>query len=235
MQHSNSVGYLNSIASSISAVEGAGLNFVQSETNSISCQGLDVASGSFGSAIWTLDWGLLFATRGAKWINLHTGSSYRYAPFQPIKVNDTDPFVRPNYAALLAIQETIGAPGTSPVIAELPVSSGAASLAAYGVWENNEPKRITLINTAIYNQTSSDVAPPTTNFTISLPRNANSSVSVKRLTAPGADVLSGALFGGQSWEDGCVPSGEADVEQYTASDGKVTVPVRSSEAVVVSF
>lgn len=55
-------------------------------------------------------------------------------------------------------------------------------------------------------------------------------VTVKRLTAAGADRQAGSLWAGQGWEGGCFPSGNEEVESYKA--GQV-IFVRDSEAVVV--
>ncbi|KAH8918675.1 glycoside hydrolase family 79 protein [Atractiella rhizophila] len=223
MNHQNTVAYLDTLRPDIAAVENAGLTFVQSETNSIGCQGASGTSDSFGAALWTLDYALQLATRGVQRVDFHVGTNYRYAPFQPIQVNQTAPFTRPNYSALLTLQAFLGAANASVRVSE--VGTHDPYLAAYVAYEHEVPKRVALINTHIYNATAHPTHPP--KVTVSL---EGASVSkVRRLTAAGADVRAGVLWSNQNWEGGCFPSGFELTEQ--AENGKVEV--RNTEAVVV--
>ncbi|TDL19684.1 hypothetical protein BD410DRAFT_900025 [Rickenella mellea] len=218
----------------IAAAQAAKIPWAQGETNSISCQGAAGTSDTFAASIWTLDWALILATRGAARVNFHSGTNYRYAPWQPILINTTEAHVRPNYAAMLAFQEFIGASGKAS-IAEIPVAGGDSLLAAYAVYESNVPARVVLIDTNIYN-TSPSAAPASafTNFTLTLPTGVTQAMG-KRLTAPGADAFVGS-WAGHTYQTDCSPATLPDVvETYAPSDGAVTVSVRHSEAVVISF
>ncbi|KAH8914050.1 glycoside hydrolase family 79 protein [Atractiella rhizophila] len=158
MNHQNTVAYLDTLKPDIAAIENAGLTYVQSETNSISCQGTSGASDSFGAALWTLDYALQLATRGAQWVDFHVGTNYRYAPFQPVQVNQTGPFTKPNYSALLALQAFLGSADAAVQVSE--VASQDPYLAAYVAYEAAVPKRVALINTHIYNATASSTDAP---------------------------------------------------------------------------
>ncbi|TDL19696.1 hypothetical protein BD410DRAFT_830149 [Rickenella mellea] len=234
MSHTNTVSRTTSRnTGDIAAAQAAKIPWAQGETNSISCQGAAGTSDTFAAAVWTLDDALLLSTRGAARVNFHAGTNYRYAPWQPILINTTAPYVRPNYAAMLAFQEAIGASGKAS-IAELPVA-GNNLLAAYAVYESNVPARVVLINTNMYN-TSSSAAPASafTSFSLTLPSGVTHATG-KRLTAPGADALVGS-WAGHTYHADCSPVNLADViETYKPSNGKVAVSVRNSEAVVVSF
>lgn len=157
--------------------------------------------------------------------------------------------VFPSYAAYLFIAETLGGskslrianlyPGKQPNGSTITTALGDKSsgqLVAYGIWDTSlsspesYPAKITLLNLEIFNQTQKGPR-PAAQFNISAFRRGQSSLHIRRLQAPGADIKLGKLttWAGQTFESG-MPAGKL-VEEVLNGD---IVTVAASEAALIS-
>jgi hypothetical protein len=109
-------------------------------------------------------------------------------------------------------------------------------LVAYGFWDDKLPSghefpsKLALINLQIYNQTQT-IPRPTATFDISdYLKNPHRAVTVRRLTAPGADIKEANVttWAGQNFASG-LAAGKFVEEKV--SGGKIAV--KASEAVLV--
>ena len=113
-----------------------------------------------------------------------------------------------------------------------------ASNVAYAAYDGGKLARMALLNMEIYNLTTSNGTRPSNMFTFDAPEDVNSA-EVTRLTAPEATSNSSITFGGYSYDyDKAmgkpvkVGNGTSTVE---AQDGKFSIEVAASEAVIVSL
>jgi hypothetical protein len=157
--------------------------------------------------------------------------------------------VFPSYSAYLFIAEALGRsktlrianiyPGRQANGSTVTTALGdksAGELVAYGFWDDNLPSKdrfptkLALLNLQIYNQTQT-IPRPVSTFDISaFKQRPNSPVTIRRLTAPGADVKEANVttWAGQTFAFG-VGAGKVVEEKITG--GKISVA--ASEAVLV--
>lgn len=157
----------------------------------------------------------------------------------------------PSYSAYLFVAETIGYsknlrianiyPGRQSNGSTITTALGdgsAGQLVVYGFWDDllltghRFPTKLALLNLQIFNQTET-VSRPTTTFDISdFMEFPNGPVTIRRLTAPGADITEGNVttWAGQNFAGGVA---EGTFVQETIFGGKVTV--QASEAVLVTI
>ena len=113
------------------------------------------------------------------------------------------------------------------------LDDGTSAIAAYAVFDSSEstsPSRILLYNSGFFDGSGSrgstevvlsDIGPALT-------------ATAKRLTAPNANALTGVSIGGNGSFDGtCKMTGVQSVETIDLNDGRETVDVMESEAVII--
>jgi hypothetical protein len=180
---------------------------------------------------------------------LNHGGLSLYNLWYPVDNQNGPIQVFPSYSAYLFVTETIGhsrslrlsnifpgrqANGSSVTTAGGDPSAGQISI--YGFWDENStnsydyPTKLALLNLEIYNQTDSYPRPNITiDISAYLPKNTRE-VMVKRMTAPGAYVMSSrrTTWAGQTFFSGV---GEGDIVVEKVFDGQVVVEATSAALV----
>ncbi|KAG2145358.1 glycoside hydrolase family 79 protein [Suillus bovinus] len=226
--------------------------FVIGEFNSVSCSGKDGVSNTFGQALWLLDTTLYAASINVSRVYVHQGGHAHYNLWSPTDNPNLPIQVLPSYSAYLFVTEAIGhsgslrlsnifpgrqADGSSVTTAGGDFSAGQISI--YGFWDensansHNNPTKLALINLQLYNQShQTDTYPrPVTTIDISafLPKKTQE-VTVRRMTAPGADVLSADVttWAGQTFSSGVA---EGKIVEEKVYNGQVVVEASSAALV----
>ncbi|KAG1870631.1 glycoside hydrolase family 79 protein [Suillus subalutaceus] len=180
---------------------------------------------------------------------LNHGGLSLYNLWYPVDNQNGPIQVFPAYSAYLFVTEAIGYskslrlsnifPGRQANGSSITTAGGdpsAGQISVYGFWDENStdsydyPTKLALLNLELYNQTDSYPRPNTTiDISAYLPKETQE-VMVKRLTAPGADVLSAELttWAGQTFASGVA---EGDIVEETVSNGQVVVEASSAALV----
>ncbi|KAG1870632.1 glycoside hydrolase family 79 protein [Suillus subalutaceus] len=224
--------------------------FVIGEFNSVSCGGRANVSNTFGQAMWLLDTTLYAASINVSRVYVHQGGPpAHYDLWYPVDSQNGPIQVFPSYSAYLFVTEAIGYskslrlsnifPGRQANGSSITTAGGdtsAGQISVYGFWDENSadsydyPTKLALLNLELYNQTDSYPRPNITiDISAYLPKKTQE-VIVKRLTAPGANVLSAELttWAGQTFASGVA---EGNIVEETVSDGQVVVEASSAALV----
>ncbi|KAF9031715.1 glycoside hydrolase family 79 protein [Hymenopellis radicata] len=235
--------------------------FVVGEYNSVSCAGHDGVSNTFGQALWLLDTTLYAASINISRMYIHQGGPLSaqgdlqlnhggmslYNLWYPVSNKNGPVKIFPSYYAYLFIAETLGPSTTlrignvwpgrqannSGITTELGDTS-AGQLVAYGFWDDavstEYPTKLALLNLESYNETTA--VRPNSTFDISTYVACDQSIRVRRLQAPGANVIEGNVttWAGQtfSYEDG---TAVGDVVEEKIHGSEITVA--ASEAALI--
>ncbi|KAG6888920.1 hypothetical protein C0995_004933 [Termitomyces sp. Mi166 len=178
----------------------------------------------------------------------HGGLSF-YDLWYPVQNTNGPVQVFPSYSAYLFVAETLGHsktikianiyPGRQANGSTITTALGDTSegqLVAYGFWDTESPlgsdfpAKFALLNLEIFNQTQS-IPRPTTTFDISgFLKDPQQPVTVRRLSAPGADIKEASVttWAGQDYASG-LAAGELAEEQIAGGQ----IVVQASEAVLV--
>ncbi|KAF8206495.1 glycoside hydrolase family 79 protein [Mycena galopus ATCC 62051] len=239
--------------------------FVIGEYNSVSCSGKAGVSDTFGQALWLLDTTFYAASLNVSGLFIHQGGPLAlqsstqlnhgglsfYDLWYPVDASNGEKQVFPSYSAYLFVAETLGQsktlrianlfPGRQSNGSTITTAGGdfsAGQSVVYGFWEESAqeyPAKIALLNLQIFNQTD-DGPRPTTTFDISafLPP-TQTSVTVKRLEAPGADVTFGNLttWAGQTFALDSNGLAKGEYTEEIVAGGKIVV--EASSAALVSL
>ncbi|KAH7132105.1 hypothetical protein B0J11DRAFT_548109 [Dendryphion nanum] len=244
LNHEKTVSSISAHIKSLTTLKAAGmpLDYILSETNSLSNQGAPNLSNSFGAALWTLDYSLYAASSNIKQIYMHQGTDYRYASWQPISTSKTAIGTKAPYYGNIAVAAALGNITSSPTrVQNLPLDS--ATEAAYAVFAGAKLKSLVVINMDEYNHSVPNPSPrPEVSYNFTVPATCAGSGVVQRLLANGSDAITGITFNGQSYNyelDLGRPRSMANVTKdetvWVGADGGVTVPVWWSSAAVVHF
>ncbi|KAI3618278.1 glycoside hydrolase family 79 protein [Moniliophthora roreri] len=183
---------------------------------------------------------------------LNHGGLSLYNMWYPVDNLNGPVQVFPSYSSYLFITETLGHSKTMRIANIYPgrqangstITAGggdtsAGQLVAYGFWDTSTPSgtafpvKFALLNLQIFNQTS-NYTRPSAIFDISLflPEQ-NTSVIVRHMQAPGADVKAGNLttWAGQTFASG---SAKGEVVEECVNDGKVTVEASGAALVIMN-
>lgn len=157
----------------------------------------------------------------------HAGSVYRYAPWQPITINDTAPYEKPLYYGNLFNAAALA--GEDSQVVSIANESTFAAYAIYAAGDG-ALRSVAVVNLAMFNSTQDEDERVVT--VVTLPDVADwSDAEVRRLTAPGVEVKMGVTFAGRSVDEDGNLGGDEDVE--AVEDG--TVSVGAGEAVLVTL
>ena len=209
-----------------------GLQYVIGETNSIACQGLAGVSDVFGAAVWSIDYALYAASLNVSNIYWHMGTGYRYASWQATQNGTTTPGPRPLYYGNWFIATALGDENAQVV----PIVN-TSSVAGYAIYSSrrhrSELQSIVLVNMEVFNSTSTPAdRRPSIEFKLpSKFTGRKSKMSVRRLSAAGAEVRDGIAFAGRTVELGGKITGR-EVKEKVANG---VVNVKASEAVLISI
>ncbi|WWC66094.1 uncharacterized protein I303_108716 [Kwoniella dejecticola CBS 10117] len=228
MDHARIKTFVDSFSPEVEAASAVNKPIVFGETNSATCGGGGI-SPTFGAAIWIADYVLQAVSLGYSRLYFHQGTigNCAYCWW------GTSNVFAPYYGAYFA---TSALSGMSSVAS---LDDGTTSLAAYALYAEdcNTPKRVVLINTDYYPNTTTTSRPSQT-FDLSSLGEDCTSVKVKRLTAPYAtsqqELGQTPTFGGVSFDNStCDALGSEQYEYVDVKDGSAQVEVWSSEAVLV--
>jgi hypothetical protein len=219
-----------------------GLPYVLREMSSVGPIGMPFVSDVFGAALWTMNFFLYAASIGISSVEMHMTDNSNASAWQPIPMYGHDTtFVRPQYYAHAAIAQIVGnGNGTTQIFAEDTSDVGAGydgRIRVYSAYANDKLQSVTMINAKQVNASTSTKNSFT--FRINLgSENANKDVFISYLTAPGADSQTNVTWNGMHYDD---ITGESSIVDNTVimttadGSGKITVPVRDSEAVVANI
>lgn len=219
-------------------VDTYGVEYVLGETNSISCQGRDLVSNVFGSALWYLDYSLFIASKTmVSKMYWHMGTPYRYSLWSPFmaEVNNHSALIRPSYYGALALSEVLGGYGNGDRRrgdgAERQVHAvlEEETLVVYSVYHERKLDSLVIVNMEPWNATQTGTRPY---IRFGLPGRIQGRASVKRLTALGSDVKSGETWAGQTVDALGNVKGQVVAERWSTGQ---TVDVRYAEAAILWF
>jgi hypothetical protein len=209
-----------------------GIPYVIGETNSIACQGLAGVSDTFGATLWSIDYALYAASLNVSRIYWHMGTGYRYASWQAVRNGTTMPGPRPLYYGNWFTATALGNKASQVVSV-----ANTTSLAGYAIYTSDRRRptlrSIVLVNMDLFNSTSSPASQrQTVSFKLPTALVQNKPrMSVRRISAAGAEAQDGVSFSGQTIDlNGKITGKEVR--------GKVTngvVEVKASEAVLISI
>ncbi|KAI8625784.1 glycoside hydrolase family 79 protein [Xylariaceae sp. FL1651] len=206
--------------------------------------GLAGVTDVFGTALWTLNFLLYMASLGVESVQLHmTDNSYASA-WQPIKMHDRQPFVRPVYYGVAAFDQVIGGSKCSTKVWQCPLG-GADSVPdgydgfvrAYAVYDNYTLASVVVINGRVSNVSVAEADKPSLDVQLQLPKSlAGQTLHLSYLTGAGADATDGTTWNGISYEksgDG-TPTVVSDAANTVrvGIDGSVSFAVRDTQAIV---
>lgn len=143
------------------------------------------------------------------------------------------PHFKPNMYGQLFAADAIGAGGNVQVKS---VELGIDTFSSYAIYENGKLARYMLIDMDIWNANSTTPR-GSRSVTVAVPKSAVS-VTVRRLEAASTDANQGITLAGVSWKSEnsrLVQVGSDKKESGVHHDGKATITLNSSEAVIVSF
>ena len=165
---------------------------------------------------------------------MQLGQVFGYVAWHPIAVSGLQPSVRSPYFGHLLAAEFIGG-STSFQVAE--VATGDDTLAVYAGYDNGKLVRVVVINYDLWNGSGTR---PTRDFTINVPSSTTAG-TVKTLTSPGGGTATGSFYwAGLAFSHpnngvGTVEPTQPQPQDVTAQNGKLTVTVGSSQAVLVQL
>ncbi|KIJ67101.1 glycoside hydrolase family 79 protein [Hydnomerulius pinastri MD-312] len=236
--------------------------FVIGEFNSVSCSGHDGVSNTFGQAMWLLDTTLYAASINVSRVYVHQGGPLAlqsstqlnrgglsfYNLWYPVDNQNGPIQVFPAYSAYLFVSELIGFsktlrtanifPGRQTNGSSITTADGdpsAGQLSVYGFWDEpfaQYPAKLAILNLEIYNTTATYARPNVTvDFSAFLSR-PGQEVTVKTLTAPGADIKYGNLT---TWAGQNFASGVAEGEMVKQKIATGQIDVAASSAVLIEW
>ncbi|KAF9485196.1 hypothetical protein BDN70DRAFT_871592 [Pholiota conissans] len=234
-------------------------SFVIGEYNSVSCSGKNGVSNTFGQALWLLDTTFYAASINVSRLYLHQGGPLAlqsstqlnhgglsfYDMWYPVQSQNGPIQVLPSYATYLFIAETLGHskdlrianlyPGRQANGSSITTALGdesAGQLVAYGFWDSSHsfPSKLALLNMQIFNQTNSAPRPAVQFDITAFRRDGTSPVRIRRLQAPGADVVTA---NSTTWAGQTFASGLAEGKLVEEKQNSGIISVQASEAVLV--
>lgn len=239
---------------------GNKVDYVISETGS-AIGNADVSfSGSFGAALWAVDFHLYAMTRGVKRVSntMRPEATHAYwipvdpyaPPFaekNPKNQKTTGPAVQGMFPSAPFIADFVGTQGK---VVEISVPGSPEHFSAYALYDEKtgSVKRVALVNLVVW---SPSIGKERGNAHITLTSGQGfKAATVRRMHSDNGAAGKGFDLGdsphdnvtwaGEQWTykvdqgQGHFPHGKED-EDATIKDGKVTVKVPDSEAIIVSF
>ncbi|KAF2667413.1 hypothetical protein BT63DRAFT_374839 [Microthyrium microscopicum] len=225
----------------VDAANKSSLPYYLREMSSAGPTGLQNISDSFAGALWTLNFFCYAASIGIASVEMHMTDNSYASPWQPININNQSPHVRPNYYAFAAVAQLIGSGNGTSQIAKLPLTSVTSAytayVKAYSYYRQGQLAGFVLINGKTSNTTDTSKS---MNFSLSLPNNfANQKLWLQYMSSTGASATSGVTWNGVSFEqtdDGTPQTVKTTTDTLDiGSDGKVTVSVPDSQAIVATI
>ncbi|KAF6828348.1 glycoside hydrolase family 79 protein [Colletotrichum musicola] len=214
--------------------------FALREMSVVGPLGVEGLSDTFAAALWTFNFLLYAATLNISSVQFHMTFDSNASVWQPTRMFGRDRFVRPLYYGMAAFDQTIGRSCTARIAETEPseVPAGYEDyIKTYSVYQGDELSSVVIINGKVANVSES--AKGNVTFDLSLPSSlAGQTLHLGYLTSDGSDATSGATWNGLSFEQGNdgrqTQMSDEDITVNVDDDGKASIPVRDSEAVVVN-
>ncbi|KAG0645276.1 Beta-glucuronidase [Hyphodiscus hymeniophilus] len=207
--------------------------YVMGETNSLSGGGASGLSNVFGAALWVVDYTLWQATQNIQRVHFHNSATSPYAAWSP---STSPPTTNAPYYGNVMVASAVGLlPDRS--IAYLDLGNNDERTSAYTIYSGSNLVRVVILNMVEYLSTSS-TARPTSTFSVNVPKSVKGAL-VERLTAAGADALSGITIGGLSYDysraEGkpVLVNAKAALEEVSVKNGVLSVTLQASEGAVL--
>ena len=226
----------------VSQAMRTGLPYYLREMASCGPIGMQGVSDTFGASLWTLNFFLYAASLNISSVQMHMTDNSWASPWQPVRRNGRDPYVRPSYTAWAAFAQLVGNGNGTTQISSIPLPSSIPSgytgrIRTYAAYANGNLASIIVVNTKPSNASSSSRGKLT--VSLSLPSNSGQTLYLSYLTAAGSDSTTGATWNGISYEkssDG-TPSVVSNTIQTVEVDssGEATISVQDSEAVIANL
>uniref|UniRef100_A0A0W0FRR1 Beta-glucuronidase C-terminal domain-containing protein n=1 Tax=Moniliophthora roreri TaxID=221103 RepID=A0A0W0FRR1_MONRR len=228
-------------------------SYLIGEYSSVSCSGRNGVSNTFGQALWLLDTTFYGASLNVSRQDVYASRRstciaklYTAQPWWTESLQYVVSCRQPERSKTLGHSKTMrianiypGRQANGSTITAGGGDTSAGQLVAYGFWDTSTPSgtafpvKFALLNLQIFNQTS-NYTRPSAIFDISLflPEQ-NTSVIVRHMQAPGADVKAGNLttWAGQTFASG---SAKGEVVEECVNDGKVTVEASGAALVIMN-
>lgn len=227
--------------SEVQSAHNAGFPYALREMGVVGPIGMDGITNVFGASLWTLNFFFYVATLNISSVQMHMTDNSNASAWQPINYYGDEPYVRPNYYAWAAFDQTIGptcqARVSGYIIQDAP-ERYQGHIGAYSVYQDDELASIVIINTAIVNASTADK--PSLTVDLTLPTQfAGEWLYLSYLSNDGADSKFGTTWNGISYElsRNGQPTVVADnVGKVKIGDnGTVQVSVRDTQAVVANI
>lgn len=250
MNHTTVVDVIDNHVSLMEDLIDYDLPYGISETNSLYGGGKDGVSNTFGAALWALDFAMQAAANNISRVNFHMGTDYRYSAWQPIETDNVTIGTKAPYYGNLAAAAILG-DLTNNEVQVVDLDADSSTEAAYGLYHSGSLAKIVALSLYEYNFTASGNATDGNlnhhdrgghNYSINLDDSFNDkTATIRRLMAPGADSITGVTWDAYTFNyevANGVASRLSNVtygEEVTVADGKITVNVPFSSALVLEF
>ncbi|KAI0376016.1 hypothetical protein F5Y04DRAFT_233229 [Hypomontagnella monticulosa] len=249
MNHTAIARRLDKYMQSMNSVQN--VQYILSETGGPMGVSVKDAAG-FGAALWSVDFQLTALTRGIKRVvdsGRPIAEHTSWVPDDSTKDHNGGPQVRAAFSADMFVADFIGKnPGR---VVELKVEQTNHLLSAYAMYSSDNKKvtRLALTNLRLWDGSASGGNRGKQTFIVPV-GNGVKEAKVRRLRADkgvgatGFDVGGGGsnvTWAGEQWSfsldngKGHFPTGKAQVETVQVKEGRVSIDVPDSEAVVVDL
>ncbi|KAF9885639.1 hypothetical protein FE257_012730 [Aspergillus nanangensis] len=236
MNHSSVIGSVGPHVELARNLSYLGLPYVLSETNSIAGQGRINTTDVMGDALWVVDFTLWVGANNIKRIHFHQGTGYRYASWQPVTINTTQPTTRPPYYGHIMASRALGNSNDTRIV-NLPLPRDTE--AAYAIYEKDSLARIAILN--MEESTSSATHRAHREYNLRLPKGF-CGAKVERLMAAGSDSRTGITFGGISYDYELAGGKPVVVDETStethlsiAEDGRLRLTLPASSGALVTL
>ncbi|ETS76218.1 hypothetical protein PFICI_11605 [Pestalotiopsis fici W106-1] len=206
--------------------------------------GLEGITDTFAAALWTLNFLLYAATLGVSGVQFHMTDNSAASAWQPVKIADREPFVRPLYYGYAAFDQVIG-PTCTARVASIDVTDQLLGdydgyVRVYAVYQDEKWHSLVVINSMPNNV--SQASQSGLGVIVRLPRRLTGKmVHLAYLSGPGSDATTNTTWNNIEYEssgDGTptpIDDGLSGKSFQVGVDGTINIDVRDSQAVVVNL
>ena len=192
------------------------------ETNSFSGGGRPGVSGTFGAALWVLDYMFTLASADAGGVNMETGVNHRgfISSYSPIGDDEHGTYTaKPEFYGMLAFAQ--GSRGNRVAVE---AETGGVNLTAYAVARDQKHVTVTLIN-----------KDKTQAAAVNLESQGMSHATALRLTGPALESSTGITLGGASvTPDGLWKPARAESLRVAGGMSSISLPAGSAALVTLT-
>lgn len=209
--------------------------YIMGETNSLSGGGASGLSNVFGAALWVVDYALYQATQNITRVHFHQSGTSPYSAWAP---STSPPTTNAPYYGNVLVAGAVGSDDGAEIV-YFDLGDNDDHTSAYVVYVGQQPARMVILNMNEY--TSNSGSRGSQMFSFSVPSGIKGA-GVERLTAAGADVITGVTLAGVSYDYGLSQGQPVVVNQTattesvtTGNDGTLSVVLQDTEGVLLHF